>query len=98
MTTVSAVVDSDALDPMIPVLSHFLFETEPNSSLLPRTAGVARQFSSGNLKSQVSEGEQNKVTRLEEKNIGKGARKKHKMWIMELNIQSMIKEGLESPG
>lgn len=84
MTTVSAAIDSDAPDPIIPDSFPFPFpDTQPRSYCLPRTTVVVRPFFSGNFKSQVGEGGQNKVTKLKERIVGKGAGKstRYRLWI-----------------
>lgn len=69
------------------ILDSFPFpfpDTQPRSYLLPRIAVVVRQFFSGNFKSQVGEGSQNKVTKLKERIVGKGAGKstRYRLWII----------------
>lgn len=84
MTTVSADIDSDALDPMIPDSCPFPFpDIQPRSYCLPRTIVVVRPFFSGNFKSQVGEEGQNKVTKLKERIVEKGAGKstRFRLWI-----------------
>lgn len=84
MTRVSAAIDSDAPDPMIIDSFPFPFpDTQPRSHLLSRITVVVRHFFSGNFKSQVGEGGQDKVTKLKERIVRKGAGKstRYRLWI-----------------